>query len=263
MNLALDLLQAYWRAAAQVAILYGVVYGVLRFLKGTHGEGILRGLAFLALVGFTVLLVIARWAGLDQINFLLTAFLQTSVFALIIIFQPELRRGLVRISQTPFLKFMFKGETDPIGEVVDAAARMARNKVGAIVAIEREDGLKDYIERGTSIDAVVSQKLLESIFFPGSPLHDGAIVIRENRVAAAGCLFPLTENVAAIRNLGTRHRAGIGLSEQGDAIVVIVSEETGTISLALGGQLTRNLDKESLDRRLRELYANASDRESA
>ena len=166
-----------------------------------------------------------------------------------IVVQPELRRALVRLGQTRLFGLFLKRETKGIvEEIVRAAFRMSRRKIGALVAIEREVGLRNYIEHGTQVDAVVTSGLLSTIFFPGSDLHDGAVVIREGRIAAAGCLFPLSDNPGAGNTAGTRHRAGLGLSEETDAIVIVVSEETGNVSFVSRGEI----EKVDTDR-LREL----------
>jgi diadenylate cyclase len=198
------------------------------------------------------LLGIARVFNFERLEFLLDSIFKTSVIALVIIFQPELRRGLVKIVQIPFAEAM--PESRVLEEVTNAAARLAKLKVGALIALERQTGLKVFTENAVRLDAEVKAELLYIIFFPGSPLHDGAVVIQNGRVAAAGCLFPLTDNPEVSKSLGTRHRAGIGLSEETDALVVICSEETGTISLAEGGTLHRDLDKEQLYELLKKLY---------
>jgi diadenylate cyclase len=200
---------------------------------------------------------VARSFGvLHRFEVILKFFGAAAIPALVIIVQPELRRALVRLGQTRFLGFMFKGETeDVVDDIVKATFRMARRKIGALIAIEREIGLKNYIERGTQIDALVSSQLLATIFFPGSELHDGAVVIRNNRVAAAGCLFPLSDNPDLGQMFGTRHRAGLGLTEETDSVVVIVSEETGTVSFAHDGQLERPLNPDQLREVLLKYYA--------
>lgn len=238
------------RAALEIALLFVGFYAVLRFMQGTRGEGIMKGYAVLFVVIFISLLFITQKLELRRIAYLLTNFLAISFFALIIIFQPELRNGLIRLGQNPFLTRLFTTRPSFVDEILRAVERLAKNKVGALVAIEREIGLGTYVERGVPIDAEVTRQLITTIFWPGSPLHDGAIVIRHGRVAAAGCLFPLTENPDVAKSLGTRHRAAIGLTDETDALVVAVSEEDGTISLADRSQLHAGLEIAELARRL-------------
>jgi diadenylate cyclase len=241
-----------WQNPVEVLILFLLVFGLLSFLRGTRGEGILKGLGAFLIFSFVGLLGIARVFQFERLEFLLDSIFRTSVIALVVIFQPELRRGLVKIVQIPFAEAL--PESRVVEEVSNAAARLAKLKVGALIALERQTGLKVFTENAVRLDAEVKAELLYIIFFPGSPLHDGAVVIQNGRVAAAGCLFPLTDNPEVSKSLGTRHRAGIGLSEETDALVVICSEETGTISLAEGGHLHRDLDREQLFELLRKLY---------
>jgi diadenylate cyclase len=241
-----------WRNPVEVIILFLLVFGLLSFLRGTRGEGILKGLGAFLIFSFVGLLGIARVFQFERLEFLLDSIFRTSVIALVIIFQPELRRGLVKIVQLPFAEAM--QESRVVEEVSNAATKLAKLKVGALIALERQTGLKVYTENAVRLDAEVKAELLYIIFFPGSPLHDGAVVVQNGRVAAAGCLFPLTDNPDISKALGTRHRAGIGISEETDAIVIICSEETGTISLAEGGRLHRDLDREQLQSLLRRLY---------
>lgn len=241
-----------WRNPVEVVILFFLVFGLLTFLRGTRGEGILKGLGAFLIFSFVGLLGIARVFQFERLEFLLDSIFRTSVIALVVIFQPELRRGLVKIVQIPFSEAL--PESRVVEEVSNAAVRLAKLKVGALIALERQTGLKVFTENAVRLDAEVKAELLYIIFFPGSPLHDGAVVIQNGRIAAAGCLFPLTDNPEVSKALGTRHRAGIGLSEETDALVVICSEETGTISLAEGGRLHRDLDKEQLQDLLRKLY---------
>ena len=248
------------RNPVEVLILFSLVFGLLTFLRGTRGEGILKGLGAFLIFSFVGLLGLARVFHLERLEFLLDSIFKTSVIALVIIFQPELRRGLVKIVQLPFSEGMAEGKV--IEEITNAAIKLAKLKVGALIALERQTGLKVYTENAVRLDAEVKSELLYIVFFPGSPLHDGAVVIQNGRIAAAGCLFPLTDNPEVSKSLGTRHRAGIGLTEETDALVVIVSEETGNISLAQGGKLHRDLDRDQLLELLRKLYLaddNASD----
>ncbi|MHC4663030.1 MAG: diadenylate cyclase CdaA [Planctomycetota bacterium] len=250
----------YGQYVLEILIIAVIIYILIRFLQGTLGEGIFKGLTLVTILMFFVLYWLATHFRLRTIEFLFQHLTAAFVVALIVIFQPELRRGLVRISTMapPFLQPILHSSTIPeiriVEEVKRAVLRMSKNRIGAIIALERDVGLGSYTEGGTPLLAEVQSELLETIFFPGSALHDGAVVIQEHRVAAAGCLFPLTENPQVARNLGTRHRAGIGLTEKTDAIAVIVSEETGSISVAAGGKLDYDLDQEQFDRALQDLY---------
>ncbi len=265
----------YLEYAIEILIIYLLLYTFLRFMEGTRGEGILKGIALAILtVPMVVAIMADQFAVLDRL-LVITKFLgATAIPVLVIIVQPELRRALVRLGQTRIFGMFLKGETEGmVDEVVKAAFRMSRRKIGALIAIEREVGLKNYIERGTAIDAVITNELLSTIFFPGSDLHDGAVVVQKERVAAAGCLFPLSDNPNLGNVLGTRHRAAVGITEETDAIVVgiteetdaivvVVSEETGTVSFAHGGRLQRSLDVQQLRGLLRKYYAQLEEAEA-
>lgn len=237
-------------------MIFAAIFGFFRFLRGTAGEGMLKGFALILLTGFLLTKLVAseEYLDLKRINFLLAALFQVMVMVLIVIFHPELRRALVRLGATPFADYLFKGEVNIIKEIVDSVVKMSSHRVGALIAIERRIGLKTYIEGGTPIDAVVRSEMIDTIFYPGTPLHDGAVIIRDRRIAAAGCLFPLTDSVNIGRDLGTRHRAAIGISEKSDAVAIVVSEETGIISIGINGQLTRELTREQLESFLRKIY---------
>jgi diadenylate cyclase len=246
----------------EIFLIYIVIYTFLRFMEGTRGEGILKGIALIFLtVPIVVSFVASRMQIFERLEVIVRFFGAAAIPALVIIVQPELRRALVRLGQTRFFGFLLKQETEGIvDEIVRATSRMAKSKVGALIAIEREVGLKNYIERGTQIDAVVSSQLLATVFFPGSELHDGAVIIRNNRLAAAGCLFPLSDNPELGQAFGTRHRAGLGITEETDAIVVIVSEETGTVSFAHDSELERPLTPDQLREVLIKFYAQLEER---
>lgn len=249
----------------EVFIIYLIIYTFLRFMEGTRGEGILKGIALLILtVPILVTIIGEQFNVLDRLLVIVKFFGAAAIPVLVIIVQPELRRALVRLGQTRIFGAFFRRETEGmVDEVVKATFRMSRRKVGALIAVEREVGLQNYVERGTVIDAVVTSELLCTIFFPGSDLHDGAVIVQKDRIAAAGCLFPLSEspNVGA-GSLGTRHRAALGITEETDAIVVVVSEETGLVSLAQGGKLERALNVEQLRELLRKYHAQLEDAEN-
>jgi diadenylate cyclase len=209
------------------------------------------------MMGFVVL-VIAAYAAqalqLEALNEIFQAGQLVWVIAILIVFQPELRTALARIGRTPLLKFFDKVEESPVvGEVVEAASQLSKDKRGAIIAIQREVGLMEYVESGKRLQAEVSAELLATIFAPYTPLHDGAVIIDGNNIVAAACILPLTQFPVYDPSIGTRHRAAIGLSEETDAVVVVVSEETGNISLAVGGRLEKSLSPEQLTGRLETL----------
>jgi len=244
-----------WKALVEILILAGCVYLVLRFLEGSRGAAVLRG-AVLALGGaWFVLRFVAERFDLSVVKLVVNYVGALAAIALIVIFQPDLRRAMIRLGGSSFFHFMSRGQTSVVDEIVAAVEKMASQRVGALVAIEREVGLKAYIEGGAQLDANVGSELLQTLFHPNAPLSDGAVVIHESRVVAAGCLFPLTESPGLSPELGTRHRAGIGITEESDAIAVIVSEERGEIALAVRGQIHRPLDSAQLARLLRQLQA--------
>lgn len=247
----------------EIFLIFLVIYTFLRFMEGTRGEGILKGIALVLLIVPMILSILSNTFGvLHRMEVILKFFGAAAIPALVVIVQPELRRALVRVGQTRFFGFIFKGQTESIvDEIIKATFRMSRRNVGALIAIEREVGLKNYVERGTKIDGLVTSQLLATIFFPGSELHDGAIVIRNDRIAAGGCLFPLSENPDISNALGTRHRAALGITEETDAVVVVVSEETGTVSFAHDGKLEQGLNPDQLREELLKHYAQLEERQ--
>ncbi|WP_420808464.1 diadenylate cyclase CdaA [Clostridium manihotivorum] len=214
-------------------------------IKETRAEQLLKGIALIV-----ALLPISYLLRLDMLYFILSKTITIGVLTIIIIFQPEIRRALEHIGRSAFddLHVMQDDEAleEVITELVNAVANLAETATGALIAIEQSTGLGEVISNGTELDAKVSSALLENIFVVNTPLHDGATIIRNDRIVAAGCVLPLSSNTSINKKLGTRHRAGIGLSETSDALIIIVSEETGTISLAVNGRLTRNYDKDKL-----------------
>jgi len=231
-----------------IALIY---YPILRFVRGTRGAGVLKGLGFAALSGVFIVLIAGQVFQLERLSALARTFLQFGVIGFLIIFQPEIRRGLIRLGENRFLRVFERSKTSTTDEVIEAVVRLSASRVGAIIAIEREVGLRAVSETGVPVDAEVSAALIMTTFWPGSPLHDKGIVIQHNRIVAASCVFPLTESSDLDAELGTRHRAAIGLSEESDALVLVVSEETGTISVAFNGRLYRNFDRD----KLKELFA--------
>jgi diadenylate cyclase len=237
-----------WRPLLEIAIIWFVFYWVLVSLRGTRAIQVLKGLVVLFIAFF-----IAQVFRLTSINWLLTKIFAISIIALLIIFQPELRRGLAHLGRNRFFAIFSRGE-ETVNEIVKACGYLSKRKIGALIAIERDIGLKVYIESGVAIDAKVSSELIQTIFMPHTPLHDGGVIVKEERIAAAGCLFPLTQSSSLSKTVGTRHRAALGLTEETDAACILISEETGAISVAIGGKLTRDLELQNLRKVLTNLY---------
>jgi len=238
----------YAKPIAEILILWFVFYALLLFLKGTRAIQVLRGVIILILAFF-----VAQILGLHTLNWILTKLFAISVIAFLIIFQPELRRGLASLGERPAFAFFQQGQTI-IDELTKATFSLSRKKIGALIAIEREAALDPYLESGVQLDSKVNYELITTIFMPNTPLHDGGIVVQGNKIIAAGCLFPLTQSPMVSKTLGTRHRAAIGLTEETDSVVIVISEETGAVSIAIGGRLTRELDTDGLMKMLRGIY---------
>ncbi len=230
--------QIRWADLLDIFIVSFFIYWILLLLRGTRSLEMLLGLAFLILT----FLVAERW-GLVTIHWILSNFIESIIIFVIVIFQDDIRRALSTMGKNPFLGVRFPPYSPSLlEEVVEASMALARNRWGALIVLEREADVKEHVEVGVELDAKVSRELLLSIFYRGSPLHDGAVLIQRGRISAARCFLPLSENPKVSRLLGTRHRAALGLSEETDAVVVVISEERGTISLAIKGKLTRNLE---------------------
>jgi diadenylate cyclase len=239
-----------WWDLLDIALVSIIIYEFLKLIRGTRAVQMAVG--SLLVIG---LFYISQLAPLQTLNWLVRNMLVYVAFAAIVIFQGDIRRALAHFGQAPFFRYLNRQEAadETVEEVVVAATMLAQQKVGAIIAIEREIGLRNYIESGIPLDAALTYDLLVTIFRPGSPLHDGAVILQEGRIAAAACFLPLTVNPRLSRELGTRHRAAIGLTEESDAAAVVVSEETGTISIALNGEIERGLTPDDLRARLRTL----------
>ena len=241
----------YAVAFIQIVVIAVVLYFVLKFLQGTRGAGVLRGLIIIMVGAYVAAYFILQQSGqLGEMTYLLRNFLGIALVGVIIVFQPELRRGLIRLGQNPFLRKFMPGESTALRELADAVKTLSENKIGALIAIERDVGLRSYTEGGTPLDAEITAPLIHTIFWPGTPLHDMGIIIRNERVAAAGCLFPVTERPGFSATLGTRHRAAVGITEESDAVAVVVSEETGQIAVAFDGRLWRNVSPDAVYREL-------------
>ncbi len=237
-----------WWDLLDIALVSVLIYEFLKLIRGTRAAQMAVGSLLIV-----ALFYISRLAPLQTVNWMIRNMLVYLAFAAIVIFQSDIRRALAHFGQAPFFRYLNRQEAadETIEEVVVAATMLAAQKIGAIVAIEREIGLRNYIESGIPLDATLTYDLLMTIFNPGSPLHDGAAILQDNRVAAAACFLPLTVNPRVSRELGTRHRAAIGLTEENDAVAVVVSEETGHISLALEGRIERDLTPDALRERMR------------
>jgi diadenylate cyclase len=235
-----------WWDVLDILLVAFLVYELLQFMRGTHAVQIALG---------GLVLVLLYWASvlfnLQTVNWLLRTFLPFLVFGIIVVFQTEIRKGLAHLGRAPFLGGAARRQQEEVvDELVLAATSLAASRTGAIVVLERDMGLRSYIETGIALDAVVTYDLLVSIFHPATPLHDGAVIIQGSRAAAAACFLPLTVNPELSRTLGSRHRAAIGLSEDTDAVAIVVSEETGTISVVESGRIRRGLDGPSLKKAL-------------
>lgn len=240
----LERLQTYnvYEVAIELLIIGAVVYTALRFVKGTRAAGALKGLLFIIILAAIISRVVGGVSSFQRLAFLYDRFVALVAVALVVIFQPELRRALVRLGETPFFRSTPKDIAYVVDEIATAATYLAKSRFGAIIAIERQIGLAGVVEGGTILNAELTSQLLQSIFFPGSALHDLAVVVKGRTIASAGVQLPLAEP-AEMRDptLGSRHRAAVGLSKECDAIVIVVSEETGAIRIAERGRLSAPL----------------------
>lgn len=236
LSTATDLL----RAVLEIGILWIFIYWILVFFQGSVAVQVLRGVVVLALI-----FLVASLLQLKVLMWLFTKIVAVVAVAFILVFQPELRRGLARIGGETLFRLGPRREK-VVEEIVKGLLALSRRRIGAILAVERQTPLQSYSENGVALDSTVSSELIQTIFMPGTPLHDGGVIISQGRITAAACLFPLSEEPYLSKELGTRHRAALGLSEQTDSVVIVVSEETGIMSLAHRGKLTRNLQREQI-----------------
>lgn len=252
------------RYIVDISIVSYIVYKLLTVVRETRAWQLIKGIVILL-----VATQITGWIGLNTINFILRNTMTVGLMAILIVFQPELRGALERIGRSRFGN-LFSFDEDSyierinktIEEIVKASEDLSKTMTGGLIVVERETKLGDVIKTGSGINATVSSELIRSLFFPYSPLHDGAVIIGENKIKAAGCLLPLTENRSLSKDLGTRHRAALGVTESSDAIVVVVSEETGRISIAFEGVLTRNLVPDTLKKSLAKAMLPENDEKS-
>lgn len=234
------------RALVDILLITILIYYLLKLLRGT------RAVQILVAIGLLVLFYEgARWARLGMVEWVLTTLLPYFAIAVIVLFQPEIRRGLARLGHNlSWRRFSAQSPAGVLDDLVLAVSHFSQHRIGALIAIERAVGLRTYIESGIPLDAALSYDLLLAIFRPGSPLHDGAVIVYGNRIAAAACFLPLSLNPMISNQLGTRHRAAIGVTEESDAVVVVVSEQTGAVALAASGAIELNLSAEQLTERL-------------
>ena len=239
-----------WWDILDVLVVAIIIYESLKLIRGTRAMQMAFGSALLVALYFFSLA-----APLQTVNWLIRNLFGYVVFAAIVLFQNDIRRALAHFGRTPFVRAFSRSETDEesIEEVVTAAVQLADRRIGALIVLERQIGLRNYIESGIPLDAMVTHDLLVTVFQTSGPLHDGAVIIQENKIAAASCFLPLTVSAMVGTDLGTRHRAAIGLTEENDAVAVVVSEETGRISIATEGQISRGFTAETLRARLTQL----------
>lgn len=242
-----------------ILIVTFIFYKLIGFIKETRAEQLAKGLLLLVIAT-----LLSKEFQLYTLHWILSGLMTVGLIAVVVIFQPELRRGLEYLGRSKLTNVLNEVDKEEakymVGQLVEAIDSMSASKTGALIVIEREISLNDIAETGTVIDAAISAQMVGNIFYEGAPLHDGALIIRGSRLHAAGCVLPLTQNKTLNKELGTRHRAGIGITENSDALVIIVSEETGIISLAQNGKLTRFLDVKIIEKTLYNIYLEESDR---
>jgi diadenylate cyclase len=239
-----------WWDVLDIALVSFLMYELLLLIRGTRAVQMALSGAFLLALYF-----VSQWFQLETVNWVIRNLATYVVFAIIVLFQADIRRALAHFGRAPFFRYFERATStdETIEELVLGATTLAARRIGAIIVVERQIGLRNYIEGGIPLDSMVMHDLLMSVFQQGSPLHDGAVIIQGDRLAAAACFLPLSVNPRVSRDLGTRHRAALGLTEENDAIAIVVSEETGTISLVLAGDLERGLSADALRIRLRSL----------
>jgi diadenylate cyclase len=242
-----------YRPVLEITIMAVFFYFIFIFIRGTRTVQVVKGLIILVFIFF-----LAQKLHLVTISWLLTRFFTFSIIACVVIFQPELRKALATLGRRPFFS-PYIVEEEVFDALVSSAATLSAKKIGGLIAIERYTGLRNYVDSGIKLDAKISSELIHTIFMPSTPLHDGGVVIQGDRVAAASCLFPLSQKPNLNRSLGTRHRAAIGLTEETDAVVIVISEETGTISVVSEEKIVRDFDEMSLKKKLKEILVKNKD----
>jgi len=244
--------QLRWQDGLDIGIISFLVYRLLQMLRGSRAMQMIIGLTVIMLAYFS-----SRALGLFTLNWILDNFLGSIILVIIVIFQSDIRRALTQVGTAPLFgaERMVQRREDIIEEITEAVRSLAAKRIGALIVLEREVGLNEYMEIGTRLDARVSRELLESVFLPGSPIHDGALVVQKRRVTAVRCLLPLSANPHLRTTMGTRHRAAIGVTEETDAVAIVVSEQQGTISLVVGGKVSERIDATRLRAVLQGLVA--------
>lgn len=253
MNWLAELLQrptVSWWDLLDVGLVAFLIYELLLLIRGTRAVQMALSGGFL--IG---LFFVSRWYELETVNWVIRNLATYVVFAIIVLFQADIRRALAHFGRARVFRYLEGAQSadETVEELVATATALAARKIGALIAVERHIGLRNYVEGGIPLDATVTYDLLATIFQPGSPLHDGAVIVQADRVAAAACFLPLSVSQGVSRELGTRHRAALGLTEENDAVAIVVSEETGTISIAMNGEMERGFTEETLRERLRTL----------
>ena len=244
----MNLMSDYWKDGLEILILWAALYWLWVFFRGTRGAKVLTGLAVL----FLVMSMLSEFFDLKVIGWLLKYLSTFLVLAVVVIFQPELRRALAALGSNRL--FAIATSTRETTELItEIAFDLSNRQLGALIAIERDTNIESFAESGVPIDCQLSRELAVTMFFPKTPLHDGGVIVRDDRIVSATCVFPVSQRVDLDRTLGTRHRAALGLSEESDAVVIVVSEETGIVSICHRGRIERNFDPESFRRRLGEL----------
>jgi diadenylate cyclase len=244
--------QLRWQDGLDLGIITFLIYRALQILRGSRAMQMVIGLAVL-MAAF----VISRALGLFTLNWILDNFLGSIILVIIVIFQSDIRRALTQVGTAPLFgaaERMIQRREDIFEDIVQAATALAARRIGGLIVLEREVGLNEYMEIGTRLDARISRELVESVFLPGSPIHDGALVVQGGRVTAVRCLLPLSTNPKLKKAWGMRHRAAVGVTEETDAVAIVISEQEGTVALVVGGNVTENIDGARLSNALRELF---------
>ncbi len=249
----MEIVRSWWVDILDIIIVWYLFYQLFRLIRGTRAAQMFLGLAIIVLASF-----VADWLGLNALTWIIESLRTVWVVAFVILFQPELRGVLAQLGQSRFVRcFMRPQHLVVLDEVVAAARELSRKKTGALIAIARDASLRSYIDTGTRIGARVTSELIVTIFAPNTPLHDGACIIVREQLVAAGCILPISENPMLPVSIGMRHRAAVGLTEETDAVVVVVSEETGRIAVSERGNLRRNLEADALRDALEDIFAPA------
>ena len=247
-----------WQVAIELVLIGTVLYWVVSFLRGTRGARLLKGAGVLLIGFYAIVKLVADKFDLQRVSFLYGGLLYFATVAILVAFQPELRRALMRLGETRLFRSKIVQVNDLVEVLVESAMYLSRNRIGAVVAIERDIGLGGITDSSTRLNAEISAPLLNTIFWPNSPLHDLGVIISQGRIAYAGVQFPLAESGDLDRELGSRHRAAVGMSQESDAVVMVVSEETGDVSLAVNGHLLRKLSPEKLRTMLTEMLGGSA-----